>query len=297
MTLVILAAGMGSRYGGLKQLDVIGNEDETIIDFSLFDAINANFTKVVFIVRDAILEQVKEVFLPKLKGKIEVDFVCQEVSKIPSEFSSNSRVKPWGTAHALLMAKDVVNTNFCVINADDFYGQDAFLKMANFLKNTINKSYNYSMVGYLIKNTLSKTGTVSRGECFTNGDNHLVEINERTDIYSKNNKIFYNDDSNEVELDKNTIASMNFWGFTPTIFEKIEQQFYTFLKENHKELKTEFYLPLVVNNLITRKKATVTVLETTSSWMGVTYKEDKADVVEKIKELKNNKVYPQFLWN
>ena len=297
MTLVILAAGMGSRYGGLKQLDVIGNEDETIIDFSLFDAINANFTKVVFIVRDAILEQVKEVFLPKLEGKVEVDFVCQEVTKIPSEFSSNSRVKPWGTAHALLMAKDVVNTNFCVINADDFYGQDAFLKMANFLKNTNNKSYNYSMVGYLIKNTLSKTGTVSRGECFTNGDNHLVEINERTDIYSKNNKIFYNDDSNEVELDKNTIASMNFWGFTPTIFEEIEQQFYTFLKENHKELKTEFYLPLVVNNLITRKKATVTVLETTSSWMGVTYKEDKADVVEKIKELKNNKVYPQFLWN
>lgn len=297
MTLVILAAGMGSRYGGLKQLDVIGNEDETIIDFSLFDAINANFTKVVFIVRETILEQVKEVFLSKLKGKVEVDFVCQEVNKIPSEFSSNSRTKPWGTAHALLMAKDVVTTNFCVINADDFYGQEAFLKMANFLENTDKKSFNYSMVGYLIKNTLSKTGTVSRGECTTNNDNHLVEINERTDIYSKNNKIYYKDDATEVELAKNTIASMNFWGFTPTIFEEIENQFHTFLKENHQELKAEFYLPLVVNNLITRKKATVTVLETTSSWMGVTYKEDKVDVVEKIKELKNNKVYPQFLWN
>mgnify|MGYP001950746053 FL=1 len=297
MTLVTLAAGMGSRYGGLKQLDVIGNEDETIIDFSLFDAINANFTKVVFIVRETILEQVKEVFLSKLKGKVEVDFVCQEVNKIPSEFSSNSRTKPWGTAHALLMAKDVVTTNFCVINADDFYGQEAFLKMANFLENTDQKSYNYSMVGYLIKNTLSKTGTVSRGECTTNNDNHLVEINERTDIYSKNNKIYYKDDATEVELAKNTIASMNFWGFTPIIFEEIENQFHTFLIENHQELKAEFYLPLVVNNLITRKKATVTVLETTSSWMGVTYKEDKVDVVEKIKELKNNKVYPQFLWN
>ena len=297
MTLVTLAAGMGSRYGGLKQLDVIGNEDETIIDFSLFDAINANFSKVVFIVRDAILEQVKEVFLPKIEEKVTVDFVCQEVSKIPFEYSSNSRVKPWGTAHALLMAKDVITTNFCVINADDFYGQEAFLKMANFLENTDQKSYNYSMVGYLIKNTLSKTGTVSRGECTTNNDNHLIEINERTDIYSKNNKIFYKEDSNEIELSKNTIASMNFWGFTPTIFEEIENQFHSFLKENHQELKAEFYLPLVVNNLITTKKATVTVLETTSSWMGVTYKEDKADVVEKIKELKNNKVYPQFLWN
>ena len=297
MTLVTLAAGMGSRYGGLKQLDVIGNEDETIIDFSLFDAINANFSKVVFIVRDAILEQVKEVFLPKIEEKVTVDFVCQEVSKIPFEYSSNSRVKPWGTAHALLMAKDVITTNFCVINADDFYGQEAFLKMANFLENTDQKSYNYSMVGYLIKNTLSKTGTVSRGECTTNNDNHLIEINERTDIYSKNNKIFYKEDSNEIELSKNTIASMNFWGFTPIIFEEIENQFHTFLKENHQELKAEFYLPLVVNNLITTKKATVTVLETTSSWMGVTYKEDKADVVEKIKELKNNKVYPQFLWN
>ena len=232
MTLIILAAGLGSRYGGLKQLDTISNDNETIIDFSLFDAIKTGFTKVVFIVRNDILEQVKEVFLPKLKGKIEVNFVCQEVSKIPAKFLSNSRVKPWGTAHALLMAKDVVTSNFCVINADDFYGRDSFLKMANFLKNTDSNSYQYSMIGYLLKNTLSDTGTVSRGDCTTDRNNFLEGIIERTDIYRKNNTIYYSDNSVETELKEDTIASMNFWGFTPTIFEEIEKQLYTFLKEN-----------------------------------------------------------------
>ncbi len=297
MTLIILAAGLGSRYGGLKQLDTISNDNETIIDFSLFDAIKTGFTKVVFIVRNDILEQVKEVFLPKLKGKIEVNFVCQEVSKIPAKFLSNSRVKPWGTAHALLMAKDVVTSNFCVINADDFYGRDSFLKMANFLKNTDSNSYQYSMIGYLLKNTLSDTGTVSRGDCTTDRNNFLEGIIERTDIYRKNNTIYYSDNSVETELKEDTIASMNFWGFTPTIFEEIEKQLYTFLKENYTELKKEFYLPLVVNKLINSKKSSVKVIETTASWMGVTYKEDKPFVINKVKELKAQNIYPKTLWN
>lgn len=297
MTIVILAAGMGSRYGGLKQLDIIGNKDETIIDFSLFDAINAGFTKVVFIVRTAILTQVKENFLPKLKNKIEVEFVCQEVTQIPFDCSSNLRIKPWGTAHALLIAKDVVKTNFCVINADDFYGRDSFLKMADFLKNTKINSNNYCMIGYPVKNTLSKTGTVSRGECKIDLNSNLKNIVERTDILVKNHKIYYSDDNAEFELDKESIASMNFWGFTPTIFNETENQFYIFLLKNLYELKNEFYLPSVVNQLISTKKATVKVISTTESWMGVTYKEDKPVVVSKIKKLKQNNVYPNSLWN
>ena len=297
MTLVILAAGFGSRYGGLKQLDIVGNTNETIIDFSLFDAINAGFKKVVFIVSESILEEMKKSFFPKLKGKIEVEFVCQEVTEIPSKFISNLRVKPWGTAHALLMAKNVVTTNFCVINADDFYGRDSFLKMTDFLKKTSTSSNQFSMVGYLIKNTLSETGTVSRGECTTDNNNYLKKIIERNDIYSKNNSIYYTDNSIEIELKEDTIASMNFWGFTPTVFNEIEKQFYLFLNENYKEPKKEFYLPMVVNSLITTKKATVKVLETNSNWMGVTYKEDKQTVISKIKKLKENNVYPKSLWS
>lgn len=297
MTLVILAAGLGSRYGGLKQLDSISNNKESIIDFSLFDAIEAGFKKVVFVVRKDILEQIKALYTSKLKGKIKVEFVCQEIDAIPSKFKNNSRTKPWGTAHAVLMAKNVVSGNFCVINADDFYGKTAFIKISKFLKDTPITSNKYTMVGYKIENTLSKNGTVSRGECITDKNSFLVDINERTNIYKKNKKIVYNQDNKEIEIQKGTNISMNFWGFTPQIFNEIENQFYEFLKEHHQTEKIEFYLPLVVNNLIKKEKATVKVLETEASWMGITYKEDKEVVVSTIKSLKENKLYPENLWN
>ena len=280
MVLVILAAGMGSRYGGLKQLDVISNTNESIIDFSLFDAIEAGFKKVVFIVRKDILQQAKDIYKPKLNDKIEVDFVCQELDDIPSEFKNSNRKKPWGTAHALLVAKGMIKDNFCVINADDFYGKDAFFKMAQFLKIVKHTSFNFSMIGYQIKNTLSENGTVSRGECLVDEKSYLEEVHERTSIIRRNNKILYQENNLEIEIQENTNVSMNFWGFTPQIFNEIDEQFYVFLKENHQTEKEEFYLPLVVNSLLENKKATVKVIETTSKWMGVTYKEDKENVVD-----------------
>lgn len=297
MVLVILAAGMGSRYGGLKQLDVISNTNESIIDFSLFDAIEAGFKKVVFIVRKDILQQAKDIYKPKLNDKIEVDFVCQELDDIPSEFKNNNRKKPWGTAHALLVAKGMIKDNFCVINADDFYGKDAFFKMAQFLKIAKPTSFNFSMIGYQIKNTLSENGTVSRGECLVDEKSYLEEVHERTSIIRRNNKILYQENNIEIEIQENTNVSMNFWGFTPQIFNEIDEQFYEFLKENYQTEKEEFYLPLVVNSLLENKKATVKVIETTSKWMGVTYKEDKENVVLKVKELKKNEVYPMELWS
>ena len=297
MVLVILAAGLGTRYGGLKQLDVVSDNNESIIDFSLFDAIKAGFSKVVFIVRENILEQMKSAFTQKLKGKIKIDFVCQEIHKIPSEFKNNMRVKPWGTAHALLMAQNIVTENFCVMNADDFYGREAFFKIATFLKAIPKESNQYAMVGFPIENTLSENGIVSRGTCSVDSQSFLQAVHERTGICKKGNKILYNSNNQDIELRKNTTVSMNFWGFTPQIFTEIESQFYTFLKENYQEEEKEFYLPTVVHNLIEHKKARVKVLETTANWMGVTYREDKQNVVDKIKILKENKDYPYKLWN
>ena len=297
MVLVILAAGMGSRYGGLKQLDVVGDNNESIIDFSLFDAIESGFKKVVFVVRKDFLEQIKEVFLPRLEGKLEVEFVCQELENIPDQFKNSGRIKPWGTAHALLMAKDVVNDNLCVINADDFYGKEAFLKIGNFLKITNPKSFDFSMVGYFIQNTLSENGTVSRGQCLVDVNGNLVDVSEKTDICKKEDIIVYQENDQEYEIKENTIVSMNFWGFTPLIFKEIEEQFYEFLKENSNEPKKEFYLPLVVNNLLESKKATVKVLESSASWMGVTYREDKDQVIVAVAKLKQEELYPKNLWS
>ncbi len=297
MTLVILAAGMGSRYGGLKQLDTVSNNDETIIDFSIYDAIKNGFKKVVFVVRQDFLDTIKALYLPKLKNKIKVDFVCQEVTNIPKEFKNNNRVKPWGTAHALLSAKNVVNENFCVINADDFYGSNSFLEMAIFLKNTPYFANQYAMVGFQIQNTLSKNGTVSRGECYLDSNNYLKRVIERTNISLIKNRIIYSENNVKKEIQKNSLVSMNFWGFTPTIFQEMDTLFYQFLKENYLTEKEEFYLPSVVNHLLETQKATVKVLETNSSWLGVTYKEDKALVASKITEFKKEGIYPKNLWS
>ena len=297
MTLVILAAGMGTRYGGLKQLDTISNEKEAIIDFSIYDAIKYGFKKVIFVVRKDFLETIKSLYLPKLQNKIKVEFVCQEVSNIPTEFKNNNRIKPWGTGHALLSVKNVVNDNFCVINADDFYGANAFFKIAKFLKNTPISSTKYAMVGFQIQNTLSENGTVSRGECYVNANNYVEKIVERTNIALINNRIIYNDNNQEKEIQKSSLVSMNFWGFTPTIFQEMDTLFYQFLKENYQTEKKEFYLPTVVNYLLEHKKASVKILETTANWLGVTYKEDKEIVVSKIDELKKDGIYPESLWS
>lgn len=296
-TLVILAAGMGSRYGGTKQLDGISEHGETIMDFSLFDAIKAGFTKVVFIVRKDILEEVKIDFGAKLKGKVEVEYAIQEVSKVPEKYSNNERTKPWGTAHALLVAKDLIKDNFCVINADDFYGLDAFETIISFLKNAKQSSTDYAMVGYPIYNTLSDNGSVSRGETFADENNNLQQIKERTAITKKGDKIvFENEEGKEAIMSRDTIVSMNFFGFTPTFLDFLDSEFEAFLEESYKELKAEFFLPLVVDNLIKTNEAKMKVLSTDAKWMGVTYKEDKEVVVHKVKELIQQAVYPPKLW-
>lgn len=297
MTLVILAAGLGSRYGGLKQLDAISNTNEAIIDFSIYDAIQSGFKKIVFVVRKDFLHTIKSLYVPKLLGKAEVAFVCQELTDIPSKFRNNQRVKPWGTAHALLTVKNIVRDNFCVINADDFYGLDAYKKMAKFLYNTTSNSYKYAMIGFQIQNTLSKNGTVSRGECKTTSANYLEEVIERTGISLIDEKIIYTKNNTQQEIKNDTIVSMNIWGFTTTIFKEIEHLFHQFLEENYLSVKKEFYLPTVVNHLIQQKQASVKVLKTTSNWMGVTYKEDKDIITQNIMELKNMQVYPKSLWS
>ncbi len=298
MILVILAAGMGSRYGGLKQLDAVSEENEAIMDFSIYDAIKNGFTKVVFVVRKDFLPTIKSLYLPKLSKKIDLEFVCQEITNIPEEFRNNSRVKPWGTAHALLTAKNAVDENFCIINADDFYGNNSFFIMSKFLKQVLPTSNQFAMVGFEVQHTLSENGTVSRGECKIDSDYYLKEVIERTSITtSTNNRIIYTDNNQEKEIKKHTLVSMNFWGFTPHIFNEIDILFYQFLKANYQTGKEEFYLPFVVNHLLKNKKAIMKVLKTTSNWMGVTYKEDKAFVMSKISELKNKKIYPEKLWD
>lgn len=297
MILVILAAGLGSRYGGLKQVDAVSDQNEAIIDFSIYDAIQCGFKKVVFIVRKEILDTLKNSYSHKLKNLIDIEFVCQEITDVPSEFINPNRKKPWGTAHALLVAKDTIDSNFCVINADDFYGRTSFSKMAVFLENTPQSTNTYAMIGFRIENTLSKSGSVSRGECTLGSDGNLKQVIERTNISAIQKRIVYIDNDQEKEIKENTLVSMNFWGFTPTIFEELEPLFHQFLKENHLTEKNEFYLPTVVNHLLEKNNTSVKVIETDANWMGVTYKEDKAAVVSQITSYKKEGIYPLDLWS
>ncbi|MGB2128066.1 MAG: sugar phosphate nucleotidyltransferase [Flavobacteriaceae bacterium] len=297
-TLVILAAGMGSRYGGLKQLDKMTEEGETIIDFSLYDAIEAGFKKVVFIVRESFKNEFQDIFDEKLAGKIETAYVTQEVEKIPSGYDvSEDRVKPWGTGHATLMVKDEIDGNFIVINGDDFYSKGAFQTIHKELDTLETGSFDMCMVGYNLKNTISDNGYVSRGECFVNENNELSNIIERTHIERLDGAIQRKSDDGAFEkMSEDTIVSMNFWGFTPRYLEALEEDFKTFLAERSTELKSEFYIPTVVNNLIEANKGSVKVLTSDAKWMGVTYAEDRPVVVEAIKDLKTNNIYPQSLW-
>jgi len=296
-TLVILAAGVGSRYGGLKQLDTFSKQGDTILDFSIYDAIQAGFGKVVFIIRKSIEDDFKSFFNEKLKGKIEVEYVFQELDKIPVKFQDNQREKPWGTGHALLMTKDVVKENFAVINADDFYGREAYKVMADTLNKIDTKSNEFNMMGYVLKNTISDYGFVSRGECKVDEKGFLIGLTERTQIEKVDGVLKFKDDDGEMKpISEETTVAMNFFGFTPKYFELSNQLFEEFLEKNYKEPKAEFFIPSVVNHLIVNGLGSMEVLKSNARWFGVTYKEDKEYVTSEIQKLKDNGTYPVNLW-
>jgi len=296
-TLFILAAGMGSRYGGLKQIDGLGPNGETIMDYSVYDALRGGFGKIVFVIRKDFEEDFRKVVLAKYEHKIPCEVCFQSLDKVPAGCTYNlERTKPWGTNHAVLMAKDIIHEPFAVINADDFYGQDAFKVMADFLKSIEGTQGQYSMVGYRVQNTLSEHGTVSRGVCATDDKGYLTDVVECTKIEEKGGVITNSEEGAEREIALNTPVSMNFWGFTPEYFEYAEKAFVEFLKVNGQELKKEFYIPTVVNELIKAGKASCKVLDTTAKWFGVTYAEDKPQFILKINELINKGVYPDKLF-
>ncbi|RWU08676.1 nucleotidyltransferase family protein [Pedobacter chitinilyticus] len=296
-TLLILAAGMASRYGSMKQIDGFGPNGETIIDYSIYDAIKAGFGKVVFIIKEEFADNFKSIFDEKLKGKIEVDYVYQNFDL--KQFGIDEEIyreKPWGTAHAILSGRKTIKEPFCVINADDFYGFDAFKKMADFLTSEINDS-NYSIIGYKIGKTLSDFGSVSRGVCKADEAGNLTEIVERTKVYKKGDSIVYEEDGKEFPLEFDTPVSMNFWGFTPAVFNITEELFKTFAMENKDKPKAEFFIPLIGEHLVSTQKASFKVVPTDNQWFGVTYKEDKPLVQACIDELIKNGNYPEKLWN
>lgn len=298
-TLFILAAGMGSRYGGLKQLDGLGPNGETIMDYSVYDAVRAGFGKVVFVIRESFETDFRDIVLKKYENIIETEVVFQELDKLPKGFSLNpNREKPWGTNHAVMMGKGVIKEPFAVINADDFYGKESFEVIAEFLRNAVGKENQYCMVGYRLGNTLSESGSVARGVCVVNEEGNLTNVVERTSIIKEENGIVYTDENgNKVVLEENTPVSMNFWGFTPEYFDYSDEMFADFLTKHGDELKSEFFIPLVVNNLIVEKRASCKVLDTDSKWFGVTYANDRPDVVKKINELIEKGIYPSKLYN
>jgi len=295
-TLLILAAGMASRYGSMKQIDGFGPHGETIIDYSIYDAIKAGFGKVSFIIREEFAEPFKAIFEPKLKGRIETDYVYQSYDLKPFGIDKTiERAKPWGTAHAVLAARNQVHEPFCVINADDYYGYDAFEKMAKFLTTEVADDH-YSLVGYQIGKTLSEYGSVSRGVCVVNKEGNMTAINERTQVYFKGDGIVYEENGVETELSEETRVSMNFWGFTPAVFKQSEEMFKKFVDANEHNPKAEFFIPLVADQLIKNGIADFKVIPTASKWFGVTYKEDKPIVQKSISELVANGTYPENLW-
>jgi len=297
-TLFILAAGMGSRYGGLKQLDGLGPNGETIMDYSVFDAMRAGFGKVVFVIRKDFEEDFRRVVLSKYADHVPCEVCFQGIDNLPEGFTRNpERTKPWGTNHAVLMAKDLIHEPFMVINADDFYGKESFEVMAKFLLSVNGEQGKYCMAGYRVGNTLSEHGTVSRGVCATNKMGYLTDVVERTAIQAKDGHILFPDENgNEVEIPFDTPVSMNMWGFTPEYFEYTEEAFKAFLTEYGQELKTEFYIPTLVNDLIKAGKATCQVLDTPAKWFGVTYADDRQMVVDKIQALVDAGVYPNKLF-
>lgn len=295
-TLVVLAAGMGSRYGGLKQIDEFGPSGEAIIEYSIFDAIRAGFGKVVFIIRETIEKDFKAFVGDKFEGKIEITYAYQELDRLPEGFTAPAdREKPWGTAHAMMMAKDVVNEPFAIINADDFYGADAYQVMGDFLSQQSNDSTAFALLGYYVKNTLSENGSVSRGVCELDDKNNLVSIVERTKIFPKGDEIVFEEEDVLTALSPETPVSMNFMGFTPAVFPLLEEKFIAFLEKDINTPKSEFFIPLALSLFVEEKTATVSVLETAAKWFGVTYKEDKQAAQEQLTQLIEAGKYPTNL--
>lgn len=301
-TLVILAAGMGSRYGGLKQIDPVDDKGHKIIDFSIYDAVRAGFGKVVFIIKREHEQDFRECIGNAVSKHIPVEYVFQELTKVPEGFQiPEGRVKPWGTAHAILCCKGVVNEPFAVINADDYYGVEAFKLIYDYLStHADDDKYRYTMVGYHLANTVTDNGYVSRGVCETNENGELVSVTERTRIEKYNGGVAYTEDDGNtwVQVPDDTTVSMNMWGFTKSILEEIKAGFPAFLDKGLQEnpMKCEYFLPTVVSNLLAEDKATVSVLKSADKWYGVTYKEDKPVVVAAIQRMKDEGLYPQHLW-
>jgi hypothetical protein len=297
-TLFVLAAGMGSRYGGLKQLDSLGPSGETIMDYSIYDAIRSGFGKVVFVIRKDFEADFREKILGKYGHHIPAEVVFQSTDKVPEGFvCPPERTKPWGTNHAVLMGKDVIREPFAVVNADDFYGLDSYAIMGEALKQLAGKRNEYCMVGFRLGNTLSESGSVARGVCETDRDGFLVSIVERTAIERIDGEIRFTDENGEtVVLDENRPVSMNMWGFTPDYFDYSEDHFKEFLRTRAGDLKSEYFIPLMVNELVTKNIARVKVLDTASKWFGVTYAADRRSVVDKIRALVDAGEYPERLF-
>ena len=297
-TLFVLAAGMGSRYGGLKQLDGVGPNGETIMDYSIYDAVNAGFGKLVFVIRRSFEEDFREKIVSKYEKKIPVELVFQELENLPEGYTPHpDKVKPWGTNHALMMGKEVIREPFAVINADDFYGRESFQVLSDFLSKKGASQNHYCMVGYRVGNTLSESGTVARGICVTDAGNRLTGVVERTQVKRIAGAVKYLDENGDwITIDDNTPVSMNMWGFTPDYFRYSDEYFIDFLNKNKDNIKAEYFIPLVVNNLIVDKKADTVVLDTPSKWFGVTYAEDRPGVVAKLQQLVNDGIYPSPLW-
>ncbi len=297
-TLLVLAAGMGSRYGGLKQLDGFGPNGETIIDYSLYDAIKAGFKKVVFVIRESFRKDFESVFRPKLEGRIEVEFIAQNLSDLPEGFKlPEERSKPWGTAHAVLVAKNVIDGPFAVINADDYYGQNSYQTLIDYFNDETNP--NYAVVGYLLKNTLSDHGDVNRGVCIQNDQGYLEKIVETLKITKhdiQGRGIYKNDEGDYTFLDPMTLVSMNMFGFKADFFKLTEDHFKTFLNEFINVPKSEFFIPFVLDNMIKDGSKKVKVLTSDADWFGVTYQEDKPFVVKRINSMIEQGIYPSPLW-
>lgn len=297
-TLVILAAGMGSRYGGMKQIDGVGNHGEPIIEFSIYDAKQAGFENVVLIIKREHEEAFRQALTNKLEGKINVRFAYQDMCNIPEGFTvPEGRVKPWGTTHALLACKGIVDGPFAIINADDFYGRDAYKVIYDFLTTEV-KDNQYAMVGYPCINTLTDNGTVTRGLCQEDEHKCLASIVEIQKIAKKDGHAVYEDNGEWKEISDTSLVSMNFWGFTPAIFKDMEEIFAKFLQEHLEEnpLKCEHVIPTAVGTLVKENKCSVKMLSSKDAWFGVTYKEDKPNVMQKIQEMKDAGIYPDQLW-
>ncbi len=300
--LIVMAAGMGSRYGGLKQMDPVGSAGELIIDFSLYDAVMAGFKKVIFIIKKEMEEDFRALVDNRAGRFIEVEYAFQDINDLPAGYSvPEGRVKPWGTSHAVLSCKDKVNGPFAVINADDYYGSGAFHSMYEFLEHAEDgEQYCYGMVGYLLENTLTENGHVARGVCEVTGDGYLKGISERTKIMWRDGEIRYTEnDEDWISVPRGTTVSMNFWGFTPSMMKEIGARFPAFLDKALAEnpLKGEFLLPLTADQLLKENKAKIKIMTSKDRWFGVTYKEDRQSVVDALQSMKDKGLYPEKLWD